>query len=180
MTEQEKFNEAYWLSFQPEVRVLQQIAGGDPKRQQLALELAQSATHKIDCAIHYFGLDPFLTMKQRLYYGYKWTPNIMQPAPIWDTNGWTSMMDLALMPAGAIKNSIDLADWPAYNPPKPPLPPDTSASPSDVWLSGTMRAIRNGDLSPVGTTWKDQTGKIWTKTARINPFGTAQWWQVEA
>lgn len=178
MSDQEKFNQAYWASFPPAVRALAEIPGGEEMRQQVALELAQTGLYKIDPAIHYRGLDPYLSMRQWEYYGYKWLPNLLMPPPVWDTNGWSPCMDAALAPPGAIKVSSKIEDYPPYDPPRPPAPPDDKASPSDIWTSPTTRGVRLNDTSPGGTTWKDEKGATWLKYVKVTPFGNSQWWEV--
>lgn len=102
----------YIASKHPDVRALFDLPSGatrDAKAQQLA-----QAGHILDVAIDVWNWDPVTTMGCRVQLGFSWVPSALQ-APL---NG---AIGTGPVPPGAIKVSVNAADYPPYDPPVTPI-----------------------------------------------------------
>lgn len=116
------FNSIYWASKAPEVRATFDVNGagqGQSAREAAAPALIK-AGHIIDREIMIWGQDPFKIMSLRVFYGFTWVPNAVQPSPFYVG---APPYDPKLFPLGSIRVSVDPADYPAFAPPPPPPPP---------------------------------------------------------
>ena len=171
------FNEAYWLSKPPAVRAIRSVPTCSPERWQAAMDLVK-AGYIIDPDIEVSGLQPYETMYWRKYYGYTWIPKFPD-APSWTLMpGITGLPGIPYDPTNApkdsIKVSLDSADYPPYDPPRPiTLPIPVEAKP--WWerpLGSGKYAVRIGDTSPDGT-----ISSGYVKRVKEGPFGSWSWWE---
>ncbi len=125
MTPQQEFDAAYKLSLPPKVRALLDMAQDDPARVALAQSLALEG-FVIDNAIMVWGWDPYVVMNVRKDLGFTWVPSALQPnVPVTPGLSFPGLpsYDPDHPPAGSIKVSLDLKDYPAFDPPVPvPVP----------------------------------------------------------
>src|SRR5262249_36159007 len=84
---------------------------------QKAQSLAQ-AGYILDVPIDVWNWDPVTTMAIRTQLGFTWVPSALQ-APL---NG---AIGTGPVPLGAIRVSVNAADYPPFDPPTPPTPPPT-------------------------------------------------------
>src|SRR5258708_1898296 len=130
-----EFDKIYWLSQPPEVRALEINTTPDQDiRMGRGIELAIKG-FKIDVPIMLWGWDPYKVMKLRMDYGYTWVPNALQPR-VGAAPGLTGPgiipYDPNNPPGGAIKVSVNLADYPPFDPPIPPPPSPAQEGPVGV------------------------------------------------
>lgn len=183
MTEREQFNSAYWGSFAPEVQALNDMEPFSGERMAAAIALAQKG-FCIDGAIQAQGANPFETMKLREGYGYTWIPSLLQ-APVPIAPGimipGQPMYDAANPPAGSIKVSSKVEDYPPFLKPETPTDPQpVPARPClEVKIGPGMAAMMPGDLSPAGTTWTAPNGVVWVKRVAPAITGVSVWWEVQ-
>lgn len=178
------FNERYWAAQHPDVRALRNADAKD--RQELAISLATRG-FVIDTPIMVWGWDPEMTMRLRKEYGYTWVPSALQPPVTLAPGLWFPGMpsyDERNIPPGAVKVSVDPADYPPYEPPRPDprgqsynpvgiatgfafegLPVHYSAAP----LFGTDGKVLAMDDFRDGFIFADQRGQF-----RKRLFGTGQ------
>ena len=157
------FDKAYWLSQPPEVRVLEINTTPDQdKRMAIGVPLALKG-FKIDEHIMLEGLDPYKIMKMRMDFGYTWVPNALQPniqiSPGLTVPGSSLIpYDPSNPPGGAIKVSINLVDYPPFDPPSIISKPVVSANyvGSNVYMN--IYNVILGDHTPAGTQVVDTRG----------------------
>lgn len=101
-------NEIYQASKAPAVRALFKLPSG-AERDELAQTLAQSG-YTLDVPIDVWNWDAVTTMATRAQLGFSWVPSALQ-APL---NG---AIGSGAVPAGAIKVSVNAADYPPFDPP---------------------------------------------------------------
>ncbi len=172
----EEFNETYWAAQPPAVRALRTMPGGS-ERTQAALELAQKG-YTVDVMIGVYGFEPWGTMSGRMLHGFKWSPALLQDYTLvmWPLNPW-EIGPSAPMPKGAIKTSLNPADYPPFDPPKPDetaMP--VAANPVGAQVSGNIYCGNFGDNRPVGSEYSDERGRF-VKKAMQTPFGAKTWWE---
>lgn len=171
----DQFNAAYWLAQPAAVRALKDLPAGGA-RVQAALDLAK-AGYAVDVMIEAYGFEPWGTMASRKLQGFAWAPAILQDYQLtqYAIAPWYTSPDTP-MPKGAIKTSLDLADYPAFDPPPPPPTVTLVANPvgSNIW--GTSWGSNFGDNWPVGSTYTDTRGTF-TKVSQASAFGTRSWWE---
>jgi len=116
-TTQQTFDQAYWAHQPPAVAALQNMQGD--VRTSTAMSLATQG-NTIDVPIMVWAWDPYLVMLMRQQYGYTWVPSALMP-PVTMAPGITvpgqASYDPANPPAGAIRVSLNLADYPPYTAP---------------------------------------------------------------
>lgn len=176
---QTQFDKAYWLSQPPEVRVLDQLA---PKPLEADERLTRGTAlakqgFKIDVPIMIWGWDPYKVMKLRLEYGYTWVPNALQPpvgaAPGLRGPGITAY-DPNNPPGGAIKVSVNIADYPPFDPPPPAVPTPDPVGPQSV---GNVYYSLPSDVGfPDGYKYTDTRGTF-IKHVLVSPFGQSHFWE---
>jgi hypothetical protein len=138
---------------------------------------------KIDVPIMLWGWDPYKVMKLRIDYGYTWVPNALQP-PVGAAPGLTGPgiipYDPNNPPGGAIKVSLDLKDYPPFDPPAPATPPPgVSFAPLDpvgVQSVGRLYYSVPGDQYVDGEKFIDPRGTF-LKHVTIMPFGRSPYWE---
>jgi hypothetical protein len=179
-----EFNPVYWASQPPEVRALEvNTTPDEDARSSRAVSLAIKG-FKIDIPIMVWGWDPFKVMKMRMDFGYTWVPNALQPplgiAPGLKAPGITPY-DPNNPPGGAIKVSIDPADYPAYPMPTP-VPSSGggveafSGDPVGVQSVGVLYYSVPGETIPDGQKFTDTRGTF-LKHITITPFGRSHYWE---
>jgi hypothetical protein len=125
------FNTAYVLSRDPRVQALFTGYMGFPGtaldptvRYNTAYQLALSGL-LIDAPIDAYAGDPYTYMYERIQYGYTWVPSALAApitlAPGLSYPGIPSYNPNPPYPPGSIKVSINLADYPPFAVPVPPV-----------------------------------------------------------
>ena len=175
-----QFDAAYWLAQPPEVRALNPLAKAtlEPdQRLKLGTELAMKG-FKIDVPIMIWGWDPYKVMKLRLEYGYTWVPNALQ-SPVGAAPGLKgpgiTPYDPDNPPGGAIKVSLNLADYPPFDP--PPAPAAVQTTPVGAQSVGNVYYSLPGDVGfQDGYKYADPRGTF-VKHVLISPFGQSHFWE---
>lgn len=176
MSTESVFNTAYWLAKDPKVRALNDIP--DFNTRQTAAMMLASQGFAIDVPIMVWDWSPYLVMLQRANYGYVWVPSALE-TPISIAPGvaqpGTVPYDPAHPSSNSIKVSVNLADYPPFNPPVvAPVPPsvtslvgiDTGAGFFSAVLPDAPKSLKDGD------TYKEARGTFTFHIAH-SPFGTA-------
>jgi len=188
--DQATFNALYYASKPPAVAALKDI-GDDGKRVAAANALAIQG-YVIDLQIDGLGDDPFWYMTFRKENGYTWWPSALQP-PISELPGLAGFpgvtpYDPLHPPPGSIKVSIDPADYPPFNPPKPVVPPPAeTASPVGPLCMGSTTIYAempwdhypDGSVTGQGGVPSDSRG-VFVKTLRPWPFGFQGFWTLKS
>ena len=189
------FDNAYWLSQPREVRALrgteptdaQKLAGASgfypmdsDTRMNRGVELAIKG-FKIDVPIMLWGWDPYKVMKLRLEYGYTWVPNALQPpvqmAPGLSGSGINLVpYDPKNPPGGAIKVSVNLADYPPFDPPIPLPPSPAQEGPVGGQSVGNLYYSVPGETFIDGQKFSEPRGTF-LKHVTITPFGRSPYWE---
>lgn len=156
LTPQAIFDSAYWAHQAPPVAALQNMAGdfGAPTpsgRTSTAMALATQG-YSVDVPIMVWGWDPYLVMLSREQYGYTWVPSALS-APVQMAPGVAEAgqipYDAANPPAGSIKVSLALSDYPPYlSPVSAPPPAVPSASCVGVATGAGFYSAINGAGCP--------------------------------
>jgi hypothetical protein len=180
-TVQTAFDKAYWASQPPELQALPAIADLGQRTTRAAALATQGFI--VDVPIMVWGWDPYLVMSMRENYGYTWVPSALQTnisvAPGVTQPGAVAY-DPTHPPPGSIKVSINVADYPPYNPPPTPAPQlATDGDPVGPLSSGTLYLSIAGDTSPDGTKFTDSRGTF-LKHVTITPFGRTNYWEKTA
>lgn len=165
------FDAAYWAAQPPEVQALQNLSS--PATTALALA---AKGFSIDVPIMVWKWDPWKVMRLRQSYGYTWVPSALQP-PIQEAPGINepglTPYDPNNPPAGSIKVSTNIADFPAFAPPAPaPSPTPVGSDYVGSLNFGNVYYALPGDPTPDGVIVTDPRGsflkhRIVTQT----PFG---------
>lgn len=179
-TPAENFGNAYWMSVSPEVRALKVMEPFSAARLEKAVQLAASG-NVIDHQIQALGSNPWETMMLRKAYGYTWVPSLLQD-PIIIAPGLTipgvPSYNPNKPPAGSVKVSVDLADYPAFDKPVEAPSVEIPAKPWFEVAQGPGRySIRPGDASPAGALYKGAEGTF-VKVKIASPFGFWSYWEV--
>jgi hypothetical protein len=175
------FDKAYWAAHPPEVRALQSIDDFE-QRTARGADLATKG-FTIDVPIMLWGWDPYLVMKLRTDFGYTWVPSALQPAvtiaPGLSAPG-AIPYDPTHPPPGAIHVSINIGDFPPFDPPNP-TPPPVAATNDPVGLQslGTLYFSVRGEAFPDGAKFTDPRGTF-LKHVILTPFGPANYWEKVA
>jgi len=173
----DQFNDIYWAAQPPAVRALKDMTNG-PNKMNAAVALAQQG-YTVDAWIGFYGFEPWGTMSARQMEGLPWAPALLQdyhmvPNPI----GPGEVAPNTPMPKGAIKTSLDPADYPPFDPPPPASKADLVKNPvgsgpipgTNIYTSAT------GDNWPAGSEYTDQRGEF-VKKSQQTPFGPRMWWE---
>lgn len=116
--------DARWASVPTAQQALRALQPGSGEREQLAKQLALQG-YTIDVPIDVWGWVVWAVMTERQNFGYTWVPSALQP-PLATTPGndlpGLPPYDPANPPAGSIRVSTNLGDYPPYLVPVP-LPP---------------------------------------------------------
>ena len=105
-------DDIYWAAKPPAVRALRELPSGTD-RDTKAQALAQSG-YLLDVPIDVWNWDAVTTMGVRQQLGFTWVPSALQP-PL---NG---QIGTGAPPPGAIRVSVNAADYPPFDPPAPPV-----------------------------------------------------------
>jgi len=177
-TTQTAFDQAYWASQPPEIRALPGIASQDDRVSSAANLAARGFT--IDVPIMVWSWDAYLVMKLRADGGYSWVPSALQQAvtiaPGLGAPGAVPY-DPNNPPAGAIKVSLNLGDYPPY--PAPAAPSTATAPSSDpvgAQSIGNIYLTTPGDTYAAGAQVTDSRGTF-QKVVTITPFGRSSYWE---
>lgn len=181
-TEQQVFNAAYWAHQAPEVAGLMNIPD-ETARIGRAVELATKG-FVIDLPVMGWGWDPYIVMAMRKATGYTWVPSLLQ-APILVTPGNHMLTlpdyDPQSPPAGSIRVSVDLADYPAYVAPIPAKPADSNAqSPVGDHNVANLYFVKPWDTNPDGATVTDARGKFKKHIMNPGSMFQSQWYELLA
>jgi hypothetical protein len=177
-TTQQQFDQAYWASQPPAIQALQSIS--DPE--QRASSAAQLATQgfTIDVPIMVWGWDAFLMMTMRAQFGYTWVPSALQPPVTFapgDEQPSVAAYDPLHPPAGSIKVSTNIQDYPPYFPAPQPAPQTPVGSdPVGLQSIGNIYLSVPGETYPDGATFTDPRGTF-EKHLVVTPFGANAYWQ---
>ncbi|MBZ5609309.1 MAG: hypothetical protein LAP38_13685 [Acidobacteriia bacterium] len=184
---QQQFNDAYRAFLPPELRELMAMPDGSPAdaaaKTQRASDLAQKG-FTVDVPIMVWNWDPYLVMQLRQQFGYTWVPSALQPpitvAPGLPGFGTLSSYDPLHPPAGSIRVSLNLADYPPFDPPAPPAP-HTPASDDPVGLQsvGALYLAVPGETYQDGAKYTDGRGTF-LKHITFTPFGRTNYWEKVA
>lgn len=168
------FDNAYWAAQPPAVASCQS-ACTQSQAQALVVQ-----GYKVDVPIDVWGWDPYLVMSLRQQYGYTWVPAAGQP-PVTIAPGLTmpgvAPYDPNNPPAGSIKVSLNLADYPPFQ--APPAPANTvtatvfvgSQNYGCVYYALAGDPASNGAQVVVGD-------KTFTKVKLSTPFGFASYYTL--
>ena len=111
------FDNAYWAAQPPEVQTLRGLSNPASRAMDLATQ-----GFLIDVPIMVWNWDPWKVMRLRQQYGYTWVPSALQP-PVQEAPGMNLPglvpYDPYNPPAGSIRVSTNLADYPPYPVPVP-------------------------------------------------------------
>ncbi len=175
-TDQQKFDAAYFAAQPPSVQAVMKMPVGNSAeltaREQAAVAAAQKGA-LIDGEIVGWGFDAFQTMLKYQSYGYTWINNILQPAPLPPGLSFPGFpaYDSNNPPAGSIKVSLNLADYPPYPVPAvaPPAAPIYYIGPL---IPFQINEYETWDSQPNGFTVTTSAGTF-VKTRQIvdGPFG---------
>ena len=174
---QTAFDKAYWASEPPELQALPAIEDFTQRTTRAAVLAAQGFI--VDVPIMVWGWDPYLVMTMRANYGYTWVPSALQPnvsvAP-----GVTQPGAVAYNPtnppAGSIKVSTNIADYPPLTPPPTSTLVASDGDPVGPLSIGTLYLSVVGDTSPDATKFTDSRGTF-LKHVTITPFGRTNYWE---
>jgi hypothetical protein len=177
-TTQQQFDQAYWASQPPEVQALPGITDQE-QRATTAAELATNG-FTIDVPIMVWGWDAYLTMTMRAQFGYTWVPSALQPpvsiAPGIAQPGVVSY-DPLHPPAGSIKVSTSIQDYPPFTAAPQPTPQTPAgADPVGLQSIGNIYYSVPGETYPDGATFTDTRGTF-QKHMVVTPFGRSAYWQ---
>jgi hypothetical protein len=185
-TSQLEFDQAYRASQPPEIRALMDLEDGDDIQNQAkiarAVQLAQKG-FPVDVPIMVWSWDPYLCMLYRQQYGFTWVPSALQPpvnvAPGIGPLGNLPAYDPDHPPAGSIRVSTNLADYPPFDPPV--APPSTVPITDPVGL----QSVGNLYLSVAGETYQDgarftNVRGTFLKHVVLTPFGRTNYWEKVA
>jgi hypothetical protein len=174
---QTAFDKAYWASQPPELEALPAIADLGQRTTRAAALAAQGFS--VDVPIMVWGWDPYLVMTMRTNYGYTWVPSALQPnisvAPGVTQPGAVAY-DPTHPPAGSIKVSTNIADYPPLTPPAPVPQLATDGDPVGPLSVGTLYLSVVGDNYPDGAKFTDSRGTF-LKHVTITPFGRGNYWE---
>jgi hypothetical protein len=174
---QTAFDKVYWASEPPELQALPAI--DDMSQRTLRAAALAAKGFIVDVPIMVWGWDPYLVMTMRANYGYTWVPSALQPnvtvAP-GVTQPGTAAYDPTHPPAGSIKVSTNIADYPPFTPPASSPQLATDGDPVGVQSIGTLYLSVVGDTSPDGAKFTDSRGTF-LKHVTITPFGRTNYWE---
>lgn len=187
---QSQFDQAYRAAQPPEVRALMDMPADSAEA--IAARIARGAAlaakgYTIDAPIMIYAWDPYLAMTERQNAALTWVPSALQPGlgmlggysmPGLETPGLQPYP--ATPPAGSIRVSILLSDYPAFDPPIPAPAPAPNCDPVGPQSLGNLYLS-----SPAGNTYPD--GAMYTegrgtfiKHVTITPFGRTNYWEKVA
>jgi hypothetical protein len=186
------FDTAYWNSQPSAVASLQTIPG-EGQRETAAQALAQQG-QIIDVPIMVWGWDPWKVMLLRQAFGYTWVPSMLQPNVTAAPGGMPPFgeapYDPNNPPAGSIKVSTNIADYPPSAPPSPPPAPPATL-PSDAFTTtggyiaaigptsgGGIYVVLAGDNVPDGEIVTAPDGHQYMRHQGALPFGTFNWYTI--
>ncbi len=198
-----EFNQVYRAAQPPEIRALmdmhnpeevhvvntstttsQPVSSGPPPTQDEINARAAALAQKgftIDVPIMVWGWDPYLVMQLRQQFGYTWVPSALQPnvavAPGLPGFGNLPPYDPNHPPPGSIKVSLNISDYPPFDPPMPVTPdPAANSDPVGLQTLGTLYLSVRGEAYPDGAKFTDSRGTF-LKHVNINPFGRSSFWE---
>jgi hypothetical protein len=125
----------YWAHQPSTVRALRTMT---PDEVGIAAKQLADQGFIIDVPIMVYQWDPITVMGLRKVWGYAWVPSGNQPnipvVPGLNFPGLPSY-DPNSPPPGSIKVSFDAADFPAFDPPPPPIPVSTAIVGARIWAN---------------------------------------------
>lgn len=177
-TTQQQFDQAYWASQPPTVQALESITDTDQRATQAAQLATQGFT--IDVPIMVWGWDAYLVMTMRAQFGYTWVPSALQP-PVAIAPGEAQPGVIAYdplhSPAGSIRVSTNILDYPPFTPAPQPTPQTLAGSdPVGLQSIGNIYLSVRGETYPDGATFSDTRGTF-EKHLVVTPFGANAYWE---
>jgi hypothetical protein len=154
-------------------------------KESVAATLA-SQGYTIDVPIQVFGWGAFNAMSQRLSAGMTWVPSALQQPlgapggvalPGITTFPGQTVYDPANPPAGAIRVSTNVADYPPFDKPVDPAV-QSVVNPIGPKIVGNLYLTVVGDQRPDAATYEDARGKF-VKHVTPPPFSHS-WWEKTA
>jgi hypothetical protein len=182
-TTQQAFDNAYWASQPPQVTALNSISDFT-QRSTEALTLAQQG-FTIDVPIMVWDWDPYLVMLQRENYGFTWVPSMLQSnvsiAP-GVTQPGTVPYNPNNPPAGSIKVSLSLADYPPFATPAPtPVPTPATSLVGINTGAGFYAAVLPAAASLTnGQIYTGDPRGTFTFHVASTPFGSSYWFTLNS
>lgn len=186
--QQAAFAAAYKASFPLPVQAIFSLTDGTA-REALAQKLvAHGYSTYIDVDIMVWGWDPLTQMDVRIEMGLTWVPSGLQ-LPLGAPGGFAfpgdapqpgqSVYNPAAPPAGSIKVSNNIADYPPFvvAPPVPAPAPD--ADPVGPQVFGQNMYLNGPGASnyPVGKDYTDPRGTF-VHLGADGPMGLETWWEM--
>jgi hypothetical protein len=180
-TTQQLFDQAYWASQPPAVQALRALVDPD-QRANAAAELATEG-FTIDVPIMVWAWDAYLVMTMRAQFGYTWVPSALQPpvtiAP-GDAQPGVVAYDPFHAPAGAIKVSTNIQDYPPFTLAPSPTPQKPGGGdPVGAQSIGNIYLSVPGETYPDGAEFTDARGTF-EKRLVVTPFGANAYWEKVA
>lgn len=179
---QTEFDKVYWAAQPPELRALPAVEDYNQRVSRAGNLAAKGFT--VDVPIMVYDWDPYLVMKIRQDSGFTWVPSALQPnisvAPGISQPNAVSY-DPTHPPAGSIKVSINIADYPPIDPPAPATPQQQAANGDPVGIQslGTLYLSVPGESYPDGAKFTDSRGTF-LKHVTFTPFGRTNYWEKVA
>lgn len=154
-------NDIYWASQPPAVQALRTMAPGG-SLENAAVLLAQQG-YDIDIPIMVWQWDAVKVMQLRKDYGYTWVPSALM-APVALAPGLTvpgeAPYDPLHPPAGAIRVSVDAADYPPFIKPAIAVPAGVASLVGQAQIGGTWTAISGASaVLANGQSYNDPLGR---------------------
>jgi len=186
---QNQFDAAYRSAQPPEVRTLMDMPSDSLEAVQLRVTRGAALAAKgytIDAPIMVYGWDPYLCMTERANLGLTWVPSALQlglgqPGGVAEPGlvpqpGQTAY-DPRNPPAGSIKVSTNLDDYPPFDPPTPPAAPAVITDPVGAQSFGNLYySTPVGNSYPDGATFTESRGSF-LKHVTVTPFGRTNYWE---
>lgn len=164
-------NEVYWAHFPPEIVALKDIPVSENRTRKAFELVAKGAV--LDPQIIIFNVDPVAAHKSRVMQGLVWVPALGQTV---DNAQWNPLNVIEKIPSGAIKTSIDAADYPPFAPP-PPTEPAKQGPSFFAW--GNYWYGQLGAVLATGQKWEDERGKF-VVVELGNPVAPSRMWEKVA
>ena len=173
-TVQSAFDKAYWASQPLELQALPAMEELNQRTTRAAALATQGFI--VDVPIMVWGWDPYLVMTMRTDLGYTWVPSALQPNITVAPAHGAVAYDPAHPPAGSVKVSTNIADYPPSAPPAATPPLSSGGDPVGLQSIGTYFASLPGDNYPDGAKFTDSRGTF-LKHVTFTASGRTSYWE---